>query len=110
MVSLISVAVYGLILYIASFRAIWGHHFEMALQPEKILLFFILEETYLYKGHALLALGDIFGAKQAYQSALGINGNFYPAQWALDWANSLNPGAAPEETETPPTEGEAETE
>ncbi len=45
-VCLASIVVYGLILYIASFRAIWGHHFEMALQPEKILYFFLIEEAY----------------------------------------------------------------
>lgn len=40
---LIAIAIYGIILYIAAFRKIEGHHFEMALQPEKILLFFLLE-------------------------------------------------------------------
>jgi hypothetical protein len=75
-----------------------------------------VEETYLYKGHALAALGDIFGAKNAYLSALGVNENFYPAQWALDWINSIGGSAAPGATETPPvtetpsTEGEGETE
>ncbi len=44
---LVTIAVYGLILYAAAFRKIEGHHFEMALQPEKILFFFILEEIYL---------------------------------------------------------------
>jgi len=43
---LIVLAIYGLILYAAAFRKIEGHHFEMALQPEKILLFFILERAY----------------------------------------------------------------
>src|SRR3989338_5308462 len=45
---LVAIAVYGLILYTAAFRKIEGHHFEMALQPEKILFFFILEEVYLF--------------------------------------------------------------
>lgn len=44
---LIAVAIYSIILYIAAFRKIEGHHFEMALQPEKILFFFLLEEAYL---------------------------------------------------------------
>lgn len=48
-----------------------------------------VEETYWYKGHALAAQGDLFGAKEAYQSALVINQNFYPAQISLDWVNSL---------------------
>jgi len=40
-------SVYGIILFFASFRMIEGHHFEMALQPEKILLFFLLERIYI---------------------------------------------------------------
>jgi tetratricopeptide (TPR) repeat protein len=48
-----------------------------------------VEETYYYKGHALAALGDLYGAKEAYQSALVINENLYPAQISLDWINSV---------------------
>jgi len=44
----LSVAVYGMILYLSSFRRIEGNHFEMALQPEKILLFFLIQEAYLF--------------------------------------------------------------
>ena len=44
---LIGIALYGAILYITGFRRLDGHHFEMALQPEKILFFFLLEEAYL---------------------------------------------------------------
>ena len=43
-----------------------------------------VEETYLYKGHALAFLGDGAGAVTAYKQALARNENFYPAQWALD--------------------------
>lgn len=43
-----------------------------------------VEETYLYKGHALAFLGDGPGAVAAYEQALRLNKNFYPAQWALD--------------------------
>ncbi len=50
-----------------------------------------VEETYWYKGHALLALGDIEGAKIAYREAMVVNENFYPAQWSLDYALSLAP-------------------
>lgn len=44
---LICIALYGMILYITGFRRLDGHHFEMALHPEKILFFFLLEELYL---------------------------------------------------------------
>lgn len=43
-----------------------------------------VEETYLYKGHALAFQGDGSGAVAAYEQALVLNQNFYPAQWALD--------------------------
>lgn len=43
-----------------------------------------VEETYLYKGHALAFIGDGVGAVTAYKQALRLNENFYPAQWALD--------------------------
>ena len=62
-----------------------------------------VEETYWYKGHALAALGDIFGARAAYQASLGVNQNFYPAQTSLDWIISIGAGFDPEAdgTETP---------
>ncbi|MFA5060525.1 MAG: hypothetical protein WC676_07865 [Candidatus Omnitrophota bacterium] len=47
-IALFSLMVYGSILYISAFRKIEGHHFEMALQPEKLLLFFMLEEVFLF--------------------------------------------------------------
>ena len=43
-----------------------------------------VEETYLYKGHALAFLGKGPEAVSAYEQALRLNENFYPAQWALD--------------------------
>jgi len=73
-----------------------------------------VEETYWYKGHALLALGDVEGAKIAYRQALLVNENFYPAQWSLDYALTIAPDVitdtvsegTPEAGEgLPPTEG-----
>ena len=46
-----------------------------------------VEETYLYKGHALAFLGDAARAIEAYKQALRLNKYFYPAQWALDSMN-----------------------
>jgi len=51
-----------------------------------------VEETYWYKGHVLAEQGDLFGAQSAYQSALAVNENFYPAQISLDWVNSVLTG------------------
>jgi len=42
-----------------------------------------VEETYLYKGHALLFQGDVAGAATAYKRAIELNENFYPAEIAL---------------------------
>ena len=42
-----------------------------------------VEETYLYKGHALLFQGDGPGAAAAYERSLELNENFYPAEIAL---------------------------
>jgi hypothetical protein len=42
-----------------------------------------VEETFLYKGHALAFLGDVIGAREAYREALRVNKNFYPAEIAL---------------------------
>ncbi|MCA9406414.1 MAG: hypothetical protein KC684_07750 [Candidatus Omnitrophica bacterium] len=39
---------YGLILYVLAFRNIEAAQFEMALQPEKLLLFFLLEQVFLH--------------------------------------------------------------
>lgn len=40
---LLFLGVYGFIMYNTGFRGIWASQFEMALMPEKILYFFILE-------------------------------------------------------------------
>lgn len=49
-----------------------------------------VEETYWHKGHALLAKGDLVGARTAYQEALAVNPNFGPAQISLDYVNSIS--------------------
>jgi len=43
---ILSIFLYGMIMYILSFRKIGAAQFEMALQPEKILLFFMLEKFF----------------------------------------------------------------
>ncbi|HRQ41514.1 MAG TPA: C39 family peptidase [Chloroflexota bacterium] len=51
-----------------------------------------VEETYWYKGNSLAYQGDLYGAKEAYLSALAVNKNFYSAQISLDWVNSVLSG------------------
>ena len=43
----VALGVYGFVMYNTGFRGIWAAQFEMALQPEKILLFFLLEYSLL---------------------------------------------------------------
>jgi len=45
--SLLGLGIYGFVMYNTGFRAIWAAQFEMALQPEKILFFFLLEIVFL---------------------------------------------------------------
>jgi len=44
--AIICLAAYGFIFYVGSFRNIWSSNFEMTLQPEKILLFVLLERAF----------------------------------------------------------------
>lgn len=44
----LAVAFYGFIMYVFAFRKIGAAQFEMALQPEKMLLFVMLEEAYIF--------------------------------------------------------------
>ena len=43
-----------------------------------------IEETYLYRGHAQFASGDLEAAKLAYQKALDLNPAFHEARHALE--------------------------
>lgn len=42
-----------------------------------------VEETHLYRGHALLAAGDAVGAERSYRRALSLNPNYEEAKLAL---------------------------
>ncbi len=59
--AIVCLGTYGFIMYNTAFRGIWAAQFEMALQPEKILLFFLMEEAYFFlkqKRTALLVAGE----------------------------------------------------
>ncbi|MEM8858035.1 MAG: C39 family peptidase [Chloroflexota bacterium] len=51
-----------------------------------------IEEVYLHKGHSLSYLQDLPNALIAYNQALRLNENFYPAQWAKDYTESVLDG------------------
>ncbi|HQP10558.1 MAG TPA: hypothetical protein PKV41_04170 [Candidatus Omnitrophota bacterium] len=46
--SAVLIAVYGFMMYVLAFRKLGAMQFEMALQPEKLLLFFLLEKVFVY--------------------------------------------------------------
>ncbi len=46
-IGIVCLGCYGFIMYNTAFRSIWAAQFEMALQPEKVLFFFILERGYM---------------------------------------------------------------
>lgn len=48
-----------------------------------------VEEIHWYRGHALAAQGQLSAARAAYEKALEVNPNFYPAQQSRDWVVSL---------------------
>ena len=45
------IALYGLTIYWTGFRNLWANVFEMALQPEKIILFYLWAQLILYLFH-----------------------------------------------------------
>ncbi len=47
LLAVLCVGAYGAIMYMTAFRKLMASQFEMALQPEKIILFFMLEEAFL---------------------------------------------------------------
>ncbi|HOD12345.1 MAG TPA: hypothetical protein PKO44_04555 [Candidatus Omnitrophota bacterium] len=73
-VGLVCLAVYGIILYIAAFRKIEGHHFEMALQPEKLLFFYLAQEIVLHlkawKDTTQRSSVEIFGMTGSIRAAI----------------------------------------
>lgn len=48
-----------------------------------------VEETYLWRGHALAWTAQYSEARSAYQEALQLNSNFWPAEQALDYIISI---------------------
>ena len=43
-----ALAVYGLVVYVTGFRSLWAAVFEMSLQPQKIILFYLLSRLAEY--------------------------------------------------------------
>ena len=59
--SAVAIAVYGLFIYVTGFRNLQASVFEMSLQPQKIVLFYLIARAYLYiKEERLLKKTAIF--------------------------------------------------
>ncbi|MCX5681065.1 MAG: hypothetical protein NT079_02090 [Candidatus Omnitrophica bacterium] len=79
-IPVVIIAIYGLIMYVLAFRKIGAGQFEMALQPEKLLFFFMLERICLFlirqkknlKGSSAHQFQPRF-RKKVFLQALGIN-------------------------------------
>jgi len=83
------VAVYGLILFLTSFRNLWASEFEMSLQPEKIILFYLLgqliagaEEKFARFKWVPTALLIAVIISSAIYSIGRFKTRFYKASWA----------------------------
>jgi len=61
--AIFSVFAYGIMMYFAAFRKIGACQFEMTLQPEKILLFIMLEEFFLFLWQKRSGVGISFWKK-----------------------------------------------
>ena len=75
------VGIYGLTMYNAAFRGIWASQFEMALQPEKILYFYLLERIYfVFSG---------FRDKTIIQRLSANFGCLKPGEWLRAYASRI---------------------
>ncbi len=72
--SVVCLAGYGVVLYVSAFRNIWASQFEMALQPEKILLFWVFEEICLWKRpEQVLSLNSLYDAMTVWANSFRQN-------------------------------------
>lgn len=74
--------IYGFIMYNTGFRGIWAAQFEMALQPSKLVLFFILEVVFL-KG---CEKKDFYQIASQSKGTLSV---FGPVKWKVYVINFL---------------------
>ncbi len=95
----LAVAVYGLMLFLTGFRNLWAAEYEMSLQPEKIVLFYLLAQfigwaqcklpKFKWVGAVLLAAVII---SSLIYSAGRFKTRFYKTSWACQWITGKNEG------------------
>ena len=84
----LAVAVYGLMVYTSGFRNLWSSVFEMSLQPEKIVLFYLLGQSIIWaqrKWPRFKWVGAVLLAAVIVSSAIysigRFNARFYKSTW-----------------------------
>jgi 4-amino-4-deoxy-L-arabinose transferase-like glycosyltransferase len=89
------VAVYGLILFLTGFRKIEFVEYEMSLQPEKIVLFFLLGQFIVWANTRFARfkwVGTVLLAAVIISSAIYFVGRFKTRYYKTSWVYQLIPG------------------
>jgi len=85
--SVLAVAVYGLMVYTSGFRDLWASVFDMSLQPEKIVLFYLLGQFIIWaqrKWSRFKWVGAVLLAAVVLSSVIYCGGRltrFYKSTW-----------------------------
>ena len=83
-----AVMFYAFVVYATGFRNLWANVFEMALQPEKIVLFFLFERilSYLEIGPWMKKIVDVLIVAIVISSVVFAFGHFQKRFFAVQWA------------------------
>lgn len=82
------VAVYGLILFLTGFRNLWFVEFEMSLQPDKIVLFYLLGQFIVWAQEKLVRfkwVGTVLLAAVILSSVIYSVGRFQTRYYKSSW-------------------------
>jgi len=85
----LALAVYGLVLFLTGFRNLWAAEYEMSLQPEKIVLFFLLGQLILVAGQKPVRikwLGVLLMTAVILSSVIYSIGRFKTRFYKTSWA------------------------
>lgn len=91
----LAVAVYGLISFLTTFRNLWASEFEMALQPDKIILFYLLGQFIIWVQARFARfrwVGTVLLAAVVISSAVYAGGRFKTRFYRSSWVYQLVKG------------------
>ncbi len=86
------VAVYGLVLFLTGFRNLWAAEYEMSLQPEKIVLFYLLGQFIIWAQQKFARfkwVGAVLLAAVIISSAIYGIGRFKTRFYKFSWVCQL---------------------